>query len=86
MAFLPPLPSSLALLSWLLHKTLPVCSFCIGSDEPVFTYEGPFGGAFCVVDRQGMVHARMQFTISLLLFFLSTLFSAFHLFRSLFSF
>src|SRR5438876_7236525 len=31
MAFPPPLPSSLALLSWLLHKTLFLCSFWIRS-------------------------------------------------------
>src|SRR5205823_8219098 len=86
MAFPPPLRKSLAVLSWLLPKTLPVCSFWRGSYQPVFNCEGPLGVAFCVVDRQGMLHARIPFRLSLLLFFLSTLFSAFHLVRPLFLF
>src|SRR6266852_6516024 len=69
MAFLPPLPRSLALRSWLLHKTRSVCSCWIGSDVPLFNYEGHCGGAFCVLDRQGIWHARMLFRLSLLLFF-----------------
>jgi len=86
MAFLPPLPGPLALRSWLLHKTRSVCSCWIGSDEAMFNRKGPCGGAFCVFDRQAMVHARIPFRLTLLLFFLSTHFSAFHLFRSHFSF
>src|SRR5205823_6070836 len=85
MAFPPPLRTSLALFSWLLLKTLPVCFFWRGSYQPVFNCEGPLGVAFCVVDRQGMRHARRPFRLSWLLLFLSTLFSVFHLVRSLVS-
>src|SRR5712691_9799839 len=51
MAFLPHLPSSLALLSWLPHKTLLICSFwtcsacssfCIHSLLSPFPFSLPF--------------------------------------------
>src|SRR5712692_2100083 len=69
MAFPPHLLSALALLSWLLHKTVSVCSFWRRSYPPVFNCEGQLGASFCLVDRPGMVHARIPFRLSLLLFF-----------------
>src|SRR5260370_40082127 len=43
MAFLPHLPCSLALLSWLPHKTRAICYFWIRSCSPAFNCEEQFG-------------------------------------------
>jgi hypothetical protein len=65
MAFLPPLPSSLAWLSWLLRNRLPVCSFW---SVPAHLPSKVRWRAICsfasrIVDRQAMWHARMPFCI-----------------------
>ncbi len=80
MAFLPHLPCSLALLSWLPRKTLSSCSFWIRSCSPAFTCEEQFGAShLALLTDKGCCLPACRF-VSACSSFLSTLFSAFHLF------